>query len=163
MPSTKNIPFYFVVDLLMPVEPRIRPFFGCYAIYVGNTIVFVLRDKKTYTECNGVWIATSKEHHKSLKKDLPTMCSVSVLNDGAGTDTGWQMLQAEADDFEPLVIKACELVLKGDPRIGKIPKPRKKRNKNTMATKKGNSLPADKLALYEKLVATHSCHRKKGR
>ncbi|MGP8215952.1 MAG: hypothetical protein ACLQQ4_10345 [Bacteroidia bacterium] len=129
MPRSKNIPFYFVVDYLVPAEPRVRPFFGCYSVYIGDKIIFVLRDKKTYPECNGVWIATSHEHHKSLKKELPSMCSVTVLNDGAGRDTGWQMLRADDDNFEPLVIKACELILHGDPRIGKIPKPRKKRKK----------------------------------
>lgn len=129
MPRTNNIPFYFVIDALMPVEPRVRPFFGCYSVYVGDKIIFVLRDKKTHTDCNGVWIATGHEHHKALRKVLPSMCSVTVLNDGAGTDTGWQMIRADDDDFESLVIKACELVLKGDARIGKVPKPKKKKKK----------------------------------
>jgi hypothetical protein len=63
------------------------------------------------------------------------MCSVTILNDSAGRDTGWQMLRANDDDFEPLVIKACELVLHGDPRIGKVPKPRKKKKVTTDAKK----------------------------
>lgn len=128
MPRSKNIPFYFVIDYLMSLEPRINPMFGCHAVYVGEKIVFILRDRKTHPEVNGVWIATGHEHHKSLKKDLPTLCSVSVLNNGNG-ETGWQMLQAEDDNFESLVIKACEMVLHGDPRIGKIPKPKNKKRK----------------------------------
>lgn len=126
MPRSKNIPFFFVLDKLMSLEPYVKPFFGCYGVYIGNKIVFILRDKRSHPEVNGVWIATDHQHHKSLKKELPLLCSVSVLNDGKG-ETGWQMLQAEEDDFEPLVIKACELVLHGDNRIGRIPKPKKKK------------------------------------
>ncbi len=112
----------------MSLEPRINPMFGSYAVYAGEKIVFILRDRKTHPEVNGVWIATGHEHHKSLKKDLPSICSVSVLNNGNG-ETGWQMLPAEDEDFESLVIKACEMVLHGDPRIGKIPKPKKKKKR----------------------------------
>jgi hypothetical protein len=89
----------------------------------------VLRDKKSHNECNGIWIATNKEHHKSLRKELPSMCTVSVLSDGSGKETNWQMLQADSDDFESLAIRACELVLHRDPRIGRIPKPKKKKKK----------------------------------
>jgi hypothetical protein len=35
--------------------------------------------------------------------------------------TGWQVLPAEAKDFEEAAMCACELVLAGDPRIGKVP------------------------------------------
>jgi len=128
MPRTKNIPFPFILDYLLPLEPHMKPFFGCYGVYVGEQIIFILRDKETYADCNGVWIATSHEHHKSLKKEFPSLTSVSVLNDGANA-TAWQMIPADSDDFESLAIKACELVLKGDKRIGKIPKPKKKKKK----------------------------------
>jgi hypothetical protein len=36
--------------------------------------------------------------------------------------TGWQLLPADAPDFESAALRACELVLRQDPRIGKIPK-----------------------------------------
>ena len=35
--------------------------------------------------------------------------------------TGWQVLPADAKDFEEAALRACELVLAGDPRIGKVP------------------------------------------
>ncbi len=126
--SKQQIPFSFILDYLMPLEPRIRPMFGSHAIYVGEKIVFIVRDRKTHTECNGIWMATSYEHHKSLKKEFPNMHSVYVLSDGKG-ETGWQMLHAETDDFESAAIRACEMVLRGDERIGKIPKPKKKKKK----------------------------------
>jgi hypothetical protein len=35
--------------------------------------------------------------------------------------TGWQVLPAGAKDFEEAALRACKLVLAGDPRIGKVP------------------------------------------
>ena|ERR1700722_12261985 len=128
MPKQKKIPFDFVLDRLSPLNPRINHMFGSYGVYVGEKIVFILRDRESHTECNGIWLATSHEHHKSLKKDFPSMTSVWVLSDGKG-ETGWQMLPYDSDDFEPSAIKACEFVLRGDERIGKIPKPKKKKKK----------------------------------
>ena len=34
---------------------------------------------------------------------------------------GWLLLASSAEDFEESVTQACEMVLKKDPRIGKIP------------------------------------------
>ncbi|MBA3706177.1 MAG: hypothetical protein H0W84_09845 [Bacteroidetes bacterium] len=49
------------------------------------------------------------------------MRSIKIF--GPGT-SGWQILPVDADDFETSVNRVCELILKGDVRIGKIPKPR---------------------------------------
>ena len=100
--------------------------FGCYAVYVGEKIMLVLRDRKDNTEANGVWLATSGEHHASLKKDFLSMCSIYILSDGKA-ETEWQMLPLSSDDFESYVNKACEFILKGDERIGRIPKARKRK------------------------------------
>jgi hypothetical protein len=35
--------------------------------------------------------------------------------------TGWQVLPTDAKDFEEAALLACELLLAGDPRIGKVP------------------------------------------
>jgi hypothetical protein len=39
--------------------------------------------------------------------------------------TGWQVLPADAPDFEEAALHACELVIARDLRIGKVPKPRR--------------------------------------
>lgn len=117
----KPIPFEFVLEGLGTVEYRTRPMFGCLAVYVGPKIVLVLRDKPGGTD-NGVWLATTCEHHESLRAEFPHMRSIGVL----GKDvTGWQILPMEAPDFEEAALRACELILAGDRRIGKIPKPKK--------------------------------------
>jgi len=35
--------------------------------------------------------------------------------------TGWQVLPADAQDFEEAALRACDLVLARDARIGKVP------------------------------------------
>ena len=120
----KRVPYEFVLEALAPLSPMTRPLFSCVAVYVGEKIVFALRDRPTATADNGVWLATTQEHHESLRRELPNMRSIGVL----GKDvTGWQILPAEAADFETAAMRACELVLARDPRIGKVPKAKKKR------------------------------------
>jgi hypothetical protein len=118
----KTVPFEFVLDALAPVEPTTRPMFGCLAIYVGPKIVLILRDKPGPHPDNGVWLATTIEHHESLGVEFPHMRSIGVL--GAAV-TGWQLLPVDAPDFEESALRACDLVLARDPRIGKIPKSKK--------------------------------------
>ena len=126
---SKKIPFEFVVESLLSLNPKVKPMFGCFAVYVGEKIMLVLRDRKDNAEANGVWLATSKEYHASLKKDFPAMCSIYILSDGKA-ETEWQMLPLSSDDFESSVLKACEFILQGDVRIGRVPKARKRKMKN---------------------------------
>jgi hypothetical protein len=122
--KTKSIPFEFVLEQLLPADPLVKPMFGCHAVYVRGKIVLILRKKEEHTNDNGVWIATTADHHASLKKEFPSMRSITVFGGG---ETGWQLLPETEDDFEECVFKACSLILKGDTRIGKIPKPKKKK------------------------------------
>jgi hypothetical protein len=98
--------------------------FGCFALYLNKRLVFIVRKRKTHTDINGVWIATSRAHHRSLLNEFPSMRSISIL----GKDpTNWQMIPESAEDFEESTIRACTLVVKGDPRIGVVPGKRKTR------------------------------------
>jgi len=129
----KRVPHEFVLDALAPLAPWTRPMFGCLAVYVGEKIVLILRDKPNYPGDNGVWLATSKEHHESLRRDFPSMRSIGLL----GKDvTGWQVLPMKANDFEEAALRACELILAGDPRIGKIPTSRRPRRAPKSRAKK---------------------------
>jgi hypothetical protein len=65
-----------------------------------------------------VWLATTEEHHQNLRRDFPNMRSIQVFGKMV---IGWQALPADAKDFEEAALHACELVLAGDPRIGKVP------------------------------------------
>jgi hypothetical protein len=119
----KPVPHEFVLEALGSVSFYTRPMFGCLAIYVAEKIVLILRDKPNHVSDNGVWLATTQEHHASLRKDFPNLRSIAVLGKGV---TGWQILPSDAPDFEQAAMRACELVVAGDPRIGKVPGRRRK-------------------------------------
>jgi hypothetical protein len=96
--------------------------FGCLAVYVGEKIVLFLRDKATNPRDNGVWLATTEEHHESLRREFPNLRSIELLGKSV---TGWQVIPSDAPDFEEAALRACELVITGDPRIGKVPRSRR--------------------------------------
>ena len=132
----KRVPHEFVLDALAPLSPTTRPMFGCLAIYVKEKIVLILRDKPDQTADNGVWLATTEEHHQSLRRDFPNMRSIKVLGKKV---TGWQVLPADAQNFEEAALHACELVLAGDPRIGKVPGARRTSKSGTRKAAKGRA------------------------
>lgn len=125
----KAVPHEFVLEALGALAVRTRPMFGCVAVYAATEragvekIVLVLRDKPSATADNGVWLATTKEHHESLRREFPNMRSIEVLGKEV---TGWQVLPADAADFEESALRACELIARGDARIGKVPGARQK-------------------------------------
>lgn len=137
MKKPAAIPFKFVLDELDSLNPRTNPMFGCFGVYVGEKIVLALRSKDSHTDDNGVWIATKPEHHATLKKILPSMRSIYVL--GGGSETNWQIVPEQADDFEESVMKICALIKKGDPRIGNIPKSKKKKPSTGLSAGKAGS------------------------
>jgi hypothetical protein len=117
----KAPPHEFVLEALAAVSPVTRPMFGCLAVYVKEKIVLILRDRPDEAADNGLWLATAAEHHASLRREFPHMRSIQLF----GTPiTSWQVLPADASDFEESAIRACELVLARDPRIGRVPKAR---------------------------------------
>ena len=128
MDKPKTIPFEFVLDYLAVADPIIKQMFGTHTIYIGNKIMLALRKKTEAPIDNGVWLATTPEHHASLRKDFPSLRSIKIFGPG---ESGWQVLSEKSNDFEESVIKICQLILKGDPRIGKIPKPKKSKKKKS--------------------------------
>lgn len=118
----KKIPFDFVIEELTELNPIVKPMFGCYAIYIEDKIVMILREKKDKTKRDdGVWLATQVENHKELQTIFPSMRSIELF----GTPpTAWQTLPVTSKDFEDSVFRACELIREGSPLIGRIPKKR---------------------------------------
>src|SRR5262245_59564800 len=123
----KRIPHEFVLEALAEVAPRTNPMFGCLAVYVGEKIVMILRDKRDKTAADdGVWLATTKDHHESLRYEFPNMRSIAVFGKRI---TGWQVLPTDTPDFETAALRACELVIAKEPRIGKVPQKKEKRTR----------------------------------
>jgi hypothetical protein len=124
--KSASIPFEFVLEQLFPVNPVVRPMFGCHAIYVGDKMVMMLRNRDDHTEDNGVWVAVMEEHQESVRKELPSLRTVQLFG---AMKTLWQNLPMDGASFEEEVMKACDLVLKKDKRIGKVPGQKKKKGK----------------------------------
>ncbi len=119
----KSVPHEFVLEALAAQAPWTRPMFGCLALYIEDRIVLILRDRSDSPEDNGVWLATTAEHHASLQRDFPSMRSIQVFGREI---THWQVLPVDASDFEAAALRACVFIKAGDPRIGKTPKRRRK-------------------------------------
>ena len=114
----KTVPHEFVLEALAALSPHTRSMFGCLAVYVGDKIVVILRDRRDATADNGVWLATTEAHHQSLRRSFPNMRSIQVFQKEV---TDWQVLPVDAPDFEESALAACDLILARDARIGKLP------------------------------------------
>ncbi|WP_413288776.1 hypothetical protein [Bdellovibrio sp. HCB337] len=128
----KPIPFDFVLHEIESANPHTKPMFGAYGVYIGNKMVFILREREKSPEDNGVWLPVVEGFHEELQKIFPSMRSLAMFGPGP---TGWQVLPVDAEDFEEAVLKACELVLQDDPRIGTTPKIRTKKKKKAIKAK----------------------------
>jgi hypothetical protein len=111
------IPYDFVLDYL-PRNAVTKRMFGMYYIYLNKKIVLILRKAGKNVDMNGVWVATSKEHHQSLEKEIPALADF-ILDNGEMHDSDWRLIKDGDEDFEEAVIKVCELISHGDKRIGK--------------------------------------------
>jgi hypothetical protein len=123
-----KIAFDFVLEELDRLRPIAQPMFGCHAIYVAEKLMLITRDKGLGDGDEGVWIATKSEFHDSLRKELPSMRSITLLGNG---ETNWQVIPKESDSFEEEVLRVCALIVQRDPRIGTIPKKKKKPGRTT--------------------------------
>lgn len=135
----KPTPHAFVLEALERLAPETRSMFGCTAVYLGERIILVLRDREDFPRDNGVWIATETSAHASLRDELPSMRSISFLG---REPTNWQNLPAESETFEEEAMRACDLVLRNDPRIGRVPA--RARRKTTRPRRPRKTKPGDR-------------------
>ena len=124
---SKNTPYQFVLDVLndSPIAARLRTrhMFGSLAIYVDEKIVFLLRSKQGVTgRDDGIWIATKAECIGSLKQEFPALRPIELFPARSKTGfSNWLNLPRDEEGFEEAALKACQLVINLDPRIGRIP------------------------------------------
>lgn len=123
--TKKSIPFDFIFDYLIPLDVKIKPMFGMWSIYLDDKILLILRQRDKNPESNGIWVATSQEFHNSLRKDIPSLTSITS---NLEEDTEWQLIYENDTNFEASARKVCELILNRDIRIGRIPKPKKNKS-----------------------------------
>lgn len=120
MKSTSHrrpIPFPFIIDELQPLRPTLRSVFGFTHVYLEDRLLFSLRDATTQTGSNGMWLYTTTEHADTLAREFPDLPRRQIWRSGK---KAWIILASRLEDFEKHAFKACELILRGDQRIGRL-------------------------------------------
>ncbi len=123
LPKSKPIStFQFILDDLSGLELRTRPMFGCTAVYVGEKIVLVFCDREKMKEDIGIWVCIPDIHTEAMKRDFPALRGVSFFEN---ENSAWQCLPQDNPEFEELALQFCAMIRKKDPRIGRVPKPKR--------------------------------------
>ncbi|HEY2580397.1 MAG TPA: hypothetical protein VGI43_01240 [Mucilaginibacter sp.] len=110
-------PFNFVFDYL-PTGIVVKKMFGMHYIYIGKRIMLILRKRDNEPEFNGIWVATIKSHHESLKNEIPELGGFFV--NGDERHGNWLLIHESVEGFEEAAISICELISHGDSRIGNL-------------------------------------------
>ena len=117
--AQRQSPFQFVLDELLPVRPAVKQMFGFTYIYLDEKLLLALRESVKQPQFNGVWLYTEAEHIESLRREfpqLPKRCFWRSRKSGSG----WVILASGLEDFEECAFRACELILRGDRRVGRV-------------------------------------------
>ena len=123
----RSAPYPFVVEALMPLDPEVRPMFSGFAVYVGDKIVMMLRDSLKSPVDNGLWLVFSESAQlddPAILRDFPSLRAIKLLGGKIGH---WRLIPSDSPTFESEALRACELLLKKDHRLGRIPQSRKTR------------------------------------
>jgi hypothetical protein len=112
-------PFPFVLEELSSIRPTIKRMFGFTSVYLEEKLLCSLRDSVKQPGSNGMWLYTTTEHVDSLGREFPDLPKRQLWRSRNG-DKAWVILAARLEGFEEYAFKACELILKGDRRIGRL-------------------------------------------
>lgn len=113
----KRIPFPFVLDELESLRPKVRTVFGFTHVYLDDMLLFSLRDNITQPGSNGMWLYTTTEHADDLAREFTDLPRRQIWRSGK---KAWIILASRLPEFEEHAFKACELILRGDQRLGRL-------------------------------------------
>ena len=132
----KQLPFPFVLEELASLRPNIKRMFGFTHVYLDDKLLLSLRDSPKQPGTNGIWLYTTMEHIESLAKEFPQLPRRQLWR---SKTNAWVILASRLEDFEEYAFKACELILNGDQRIGRISRGR---GWNEVASDRRNIMPS---------------------
>jgi len=118
-------PYAFVLEALASLEPEVRRMFSGFAVYIGERIVCMLRDHVRSPQDNGVWLVLSETTDPAdpqLRREFLSLRAIELLGNKIGH---WLLLPNDGPDFEKEALHACDLLLRRDPRLGRVPKSRR--------------------------------------
>jgi hypothetical protein len=116
-PIKKTVPFPFIIDELVSLRPTVKKVFGFTHVYLGEKLLFSLRDNAKQPGTNGMWLFIVAENIDSLAKEFPDLPRRQFWRSGKNC---WIVLASRFECFEEYALKACELILNGDQRIGRV-------------------------------------------
>jgi len=116
-PARRQDPFPFVLQELLPIRPVVKRMFGFTHVYLGERLLFSLRQSVKHPGTNGMWLYTTVEHLESLGREFPELPRRYLWRSGK---KGWVILASRLENFEEYAYMACELILRGDRRIGRV-------------------------------------------
>lgn len=115
----RKVPFPFVLDELSSLRPTVKRMFGFTSVYLDEKLLCSLRDSVKQPGSNGMWLYTTRKNVESLAREFPDLPKRQLWRSRTG-DKAWIILASKLANFEEYAFKACELILKGDQRIGRI-------------------------------------------
>ena len=99
--------------------------FSGFAVYLGDHLVCMLLDSPKHLRDNGVWLVLSEgtdPKDPALRREFPSLRKIELLGGAIGH---WLVIPSDSPSFETEVLHACDLLLRHDPRLGRIPKSRR--------------------------------------
>jgi hypothetical protein len=105
----------------MPLNPEVRRMFSGFAVYLGDRIVCMLRDHHKSPRDNGVWLVLSDSTNPAdpeFYREFPSLRTIELLRSKVGH---WLLIPSDSPSFEMEALHACDLLLRHDPRFGRIP------------------------------------------
>jgi hypothetical protein len=120
-----KVPHGFVLEALMPLNPEVRRMFSGFAVYLGDHLVCMLRDSPKSPRDNGVWLVLSEgidPGDRGLRREFPSLRKIELLG---GVIGHWLLIPSDSPGFETETLHACDLLLRHDPRLGRIPQSRR--------------------------------------
>lgn len=124
--AKRRASFQFVIEELSAIRPSIKKMFGFTYVYLEEKLLLSLRESAKQPQYNGVWLYTEAEHIESLRREFPLLPRRYFWR-SAKSGSGWVILASKLEDFEEYAFRACELILRGDKRLGRVT--RKTRNR----------------------------------
>lgn len=137
-----SVAYEFVLELLAGLPISTRAMFGSTAVYVGEQVVFILRQRGDGDD--GVWLAFEPGREEEVQRALPRLARIDALPNVRN----WRKLAASEPSFEDDVQEACALVRAGG-LLGKTPdrqkaKKARRTSERTPAARKAGSRPPAK-------------------
>jgi hypothetical protein len=99
--------------------------FSGFAVYSNDRLLMMLREHTKLPQDNGIWLVLAEGTDPAdagLRQDLPSLRPIQTVG---GKISHWLLIPSDDPNFERAALRACDLILHHDPRLGRIPQSRR--------------------------------------